>query len=193
MLIPKVIFKYSWIYDQKFKKCVKTRNYPSTKKIMNYIKKLEKIWSKIDKEILRELSKASRLKWKSKFIYCYVVGKCVPFSDPLTLPVYKNLDCFIDALIHELIHQLFVQNSEETKRSWRYIYKKYSNESFTTQIHIPLHAFHSHIYLKFFDEERLKQDIKRVKKLKDYRKSWEIVEREGYGKIINEFVKRVRL
>jgi hypothetical protein len=56
-----------------------------------------------------------------------------------------------------------------------------------------LHAFHSHIYLKFFDEERLKQDIKRVKKLKDYRKSWEIVEREGYEKIINEFVKRVRL
>jgi hypothetical protein len=65
---------------------------------MNYIKKVEKIWSKIDKEILRELSRVSRLKWKSKFIYCYVVGKCVPFSDPLTLPVYKNLDCFIDTL-----------------------------------------------------------------------------------------------
>lgn len=61
MLISKVIFKYSWIYDQKFKKSVKTRNYPSTKKIMNYIKKVEKIWSKIDKEILRELSRVSRL------------------------------------------------------------------------------------------------------------------------------------
>jgi hypothetical protein len=58
---------------------------PSMKQIQNYIKKVEKLWRKHEKKILEELSKISGLKWKSKIIYCYVVGRCIAFSDPLTL------------------------------------------------------------------------------------------------------------
>ena len=82
-MIPKIIFKYSWIYDQNWKEWIKvykrkTGKFPSTAQILNYIKKVEKLWRKDEKKILEELSKVSRLKWKSKFIYCYIVGRCIP-------------------------------------------------------------------------------------------------------------------
>ena len=155
-MIPKIIFKYSWIYDQNWKKWIKIYKrkkgrYPSTKQILNYIEKVEKLWRKDEKKILEELSKVSGLKWRSKIIYCYVVGRCIPFSDPLTLSLYDKLDYFIDVLIHELIHQLFTQrgNMDKSKKAWNYINRKYRKESHTTRIHIPLHAIHSYIYLKF--------------------------------------------
>jgi hypothetical protein len=197
MRVPKIIFKYSWIYDQNCKEWARlakkdVKSYPSPRKILNYIKSVEKLWNKVGKKVLREISKVTSLKWKSKVIHCYVVGKCVPFSDPLTLPVYKEKDYFIDVLIHELIHQIFSQNLEETDRARKYIQRKYKNESYKTRGHIPVHAVHAHIYMKFFDAERLERDFKAANKIPDYRRSWEIVKKEGYEKIIEEFVKRVK-
>jgi hypothetical protein len=200
-MIPKIEFKYSWIYDQNWKEWIKVYKNRRIKRnlsinyILNYIKAIEKLWKKEEKRVLQELSKVSGLKWKSKSIYCYVVDNCIPFSDPLTLPVYDKKDYFIDTLIHELIHELFTQkgNIEKSKMAWNYIqHKKYNKESHTTQIHIPLHAIHSHIYLKFFGKERLNRDIKEIKFLPAYRRSWEIVQRDGYENIIKEFRKRIK-
>jgi hypothetical protein len=44
MVLPKVIFKYSRIYDEIWKERLgkKFQNYPSARKILNYIKKIEK-------------------------------------------------------------------------------------------------------------------------------------------------------
>lgn len=198
-MLPKIIFKYSWIYDklwrENFKaKRKKARKYPSQRQISNYIKKIEKLWQKEEKKVLSELSKITHLKWKSKFIYCYIVGKCIPFSDPLTIPVYKKYsDYFIDVLSHELIHNLFIQrgNLEKAKKAWQYFYRKYKKELETTKIHIPLHAIHSHIYLKFYNEKRLKRDITLISHLPAYQRSWQIVQKEGYKNIIDEFVKRL--
>jgi len=193
--IPVVIFKYSWIYDQTWKEGLigkKSKKYPSSRRILNYIKKVEKLWRKEKKRVLLELSKITHLGWKSKVIYCYVVGRCRPFSDPLTMPIYEKYpDYFIDVLTHELIHQLFIQNEKELEKSWHYIWRKYKRETDNTKIHIPLHAIHSHIYYKFFNEKRIKRDIKFISFLPDYKKSWQIVQKEYYQNIINEFVKRV--
>jgi hypothetical protein len=88
------------------------------------MKEVEKLWRRYEKKILKELSTITRLKWKSRFICCYVVSRCIPFSDPLTLPVYeKSQDYFIDTLVHELIHQLFTQNNEKLRKAWK-IYRK---------------------------------------------------------------------
>lgn len=199
-MIPKVEFRYSWIYDENWKKWIKVyknrkidRNL-SIQYIWKYIKAIKKLWGRKEKRILQELSKVSGLKWKSRSIYCYVVSNCVPFSDPLTLHIYNKKDQFIDTLIHELIHELFTQhdNIEKSKGAWNYIYKKYNNESHTTKIHIPLHAIHSYIYLKFFGKKRLKRDIEEISFLPDYKKSWKIVQRDGYKNIINEFRKRIK-
>ncbi|UZE93066.1 MAG: hypothetical protein ACKKMV_02755 [Candidatus Nealsonbacteria bacterium] len=195
---PKIVFKYSWIYDQNWKEWIKiykkkVKNYPSTRKILNYIKKIERLWRKEEKKVLQELSKITHLQWKEKSIICYVVGKCRPFSVPLTMSVYENYpeDYFIDVLIHELIHNLFYQNYKRTEKGWEYIYRKYKKESGKTKHHILLHAIHSHIYLKFYDKKRLKRDIDSLP-ISDYKRSWQIVQKEGYQNIITEFVKRIK-
>jgi len=195
MNYPKIVFKYSWIYDQIWKEVLldKKKKYPLPRKILNYIKKVEKIWRKEEKKVLTELTRITYLKWKVKSISCYIVGRCKPFSEPLTMPIYEKYpDYFIDVLTHELIHQLFIQNEKELEKSWHYIWRKYKRETNKTKIHIPLYAIHSYIYYKFFNEKRLKRDIKLISFLPDYKKSWQIVQKESYKDIINEFVKRVK-
>lgn len=196
MLLPKIIFKYSWIYNQHWKEIYnKDKNYSSEKEICGYIKKVERLWQKDEEKILRELSVISGLSWQEESIICYVVGRCIPFSDPLTIKVYKEcpLNYFVDVLIHELIHQLFTQgeNMKKSKKAWRYFHQKYKREEFNAIIHIPVHAMHSHIILKYFGEKQLKEEIKSLSHLPDYKKAWDIVREEGYQNIIKEFNKRV--
>jgi len=194
MLIPKIIFKYSWVYDEIWKNKFGADGYPSSKQILSYIKRAERLWRKDENKVLTELSKISGLQWKSKFISCYVVGWCVPFSDPMTLPIYKYIDYFVDFLIHELIHNLFTQkgNLDKSKKSWGYFYRKYNKETETTIIHVPLYAIHSRIYLKFYNKKRLNKDMKLMKYLPDYKRAWDIVQKEGYNEIIKEFTKRIK-
>ena len=48
----------------------------------------------------------------------------IPFSDPLTLPAYRDMRYFCNTLIHELIHQLFEQgnNMARCKKAWEFIF-----------------------------------------------------------------------
>src|SRR3989344_1522923 len=151
---------------------------------IDFFKKINGIkeeWKKYEKDILNEISKLTNLKWKETNIKCYVVTNSIPFSEPLTIPAYKKIDLFIDVLIHELIHSILNRNNYRlSKEAWDYIFDKYKNESLSTKLHIPLHAIHSHIYLKFFNRERMIRDIKKIRKHSngDYKRSWEIVQKE---------------
>ena len=202
-MIPEIEFRYSNIYDDSYRNYLwvqkrlkkEKRKYPSHREILNYIKKIEEVWDKIEKNVLKELSNISGLKWKEKKIICYVVGYANPFSDPLTIPIYiKDYDYFIDILIHELIHQIFTQegNLDKSKKSWNYLFKKYKKETWNTKIHIPLHAIHSQIYLKFFNKNRMQKDISYVSGFKDYKRSWEIVLKETPDKIIKDFKRIIK-
>jgi hypothetical protein len=153
--------------------------------------KIRNEWKKHERKILNEISRLTNLKWQESKVKCYLVTRTIPFSEPLTIPVYKEIDRFIDVLIHELIHQIFMQgkNYELSKEAWEYFLGKYKDESWRTKIHIPLHAIHSHIYLKFFSEERMQRDIDAVREFdnESYNRSWEIVQKEGYENLIKEF------
>jgi len=201
--IPEIEFRYSWIYDEQYRSDIKiirelkklNMKYPSYKTISNYMKKIESSWKHKRELILKELSNISGLDWKDDKIICYVVGYGIPFSDPLTIPVYKNdIDYGIYVLTHELIHQLFIQvgNMEKSKKSWSYIWNKYKEQSVTTKIHIPLHAIQSYLYRKNFGEKLIKKDKMRMKKRIDYSNSWKIVEMEGCENIIKEFRRRIK-
>lgn len=193
---PKVIFKYSSVYDRRCREDwlrKDKKGYPSKRKILNYIKKVEKLWRKKEKEILKEISKITKLKWREKSINCYLVGRVRPFSLPLTMPIFeRKANDFIDVLTHELIHNIFTQNQKYLKKSWNFFNRKYKKESQVTRIHILVHAVHSHIYMEFFGEKRLKRNIKRLVFRQDYKRAWDIVQKQGYHNIINEFVKMVK-
>ena len=122
-MVPKIIFIYSRVYDGflkiRFRKTKKFK-FPlekTKKRILNYINKIENTWRKNEREILKEISRVTKLPWRRRVIHCYVVEKLnFAFSDPLTLPVQRKTNRFIDFLIHELIHIIFA-NKENFKKS----------------------------------------------------------------------------
>lgn len=199
MILPKILFRYSWPYDDSYRNSPriqkflekKGEKYPSQNKIESYIKRAEPIYRKQEKRILNVLSKISGLEWKAKEIKCYVIGMGRPFSDPLTLHICKNYNDFIDTLTHELIHQLQMQNIRNMKKWWRYVNKKYKKEPQLTKNHILLHAIHAKLISTFYGENNLEKRLQ-IPPHGEYKRSWEIVQREGYKKIIYEFKKRLK-
>jgi len=190
-MVPKIEFRYSWIYDQFCKSEAKTKNYPTSAKIEKYMRTVEPLWRKEEKKILTEMSRVTGITWEEKNIICYFVGEHIPFSDPLTIPATRKKERFVDILTHEMIHILFRQNKANDKViAW--ISKTYPEEADRTKLHVPIHAIHKHILLKFFGQKRLDAEIKSLKHLKDYRRSWEIVQEEGYENIIKRFRQEIQ-
>jgi len=159
--------------------------YPSDRKIEKYIKEAEKEWRKIENKILQSLSEITRIKWKEKEVFCYVIGRGVPISDPLTMEIYeKRIDWFIDVMIHELIHRLFCQ--EDNLKKFYKLGEKYKKDIHTT-VHIVLNAIHKEVYLKFFNKKRLLREIKIFSNYPEYKEAWDFVEKNDYKKIIKDF------
>ncbi|MGV8171124.1 MAG: hypothetical protein ACP5OA_00350 [Candidatus Woesearchaeota archaeon] len=196
MKTPKIIFRYSEIYDKRWKVHFKNESYPTGEEITRYTKDIETIWERKEKEILEEMSNITGLDWYDETIICYIVGICRPFSDPLTIGIYfqkyRDKEDFIDVLVHELIHQLFTQkdNFIAVKRYIDELRKQHKGLSETALLHIPLHAIHQHIYNDLFDVDRLQRDKELSKQSIDYDKSWEEVEKQGYKNIIKELKKK---
>lgn len=195
-MIPQLEMRYSYIYDNGYrnspsiKKYLKkiNKSYPSREQIMIFIKKLNKEWKKHNIKILKSIEKTTDLKWREKKIICYVIGAGRAISDPLTIGVYKKTDKTIDVLTHELIHQIQIQTeNKKWNKWWNYLRKKYKKESITTKAHIFLSAVHKEIYLDLFSNKRLQRDIKECNKFPDYKRAWDIVEKEGNKNIIKKF------
>jgi len=195
-MIPKVEFRYSYIYDEVYKnsseikKFLKKTNkkYPSREETIGFRNRFEVFWRGEERKILRKILEVTGLNWKEKRIICYVVGVCRPMSDPMTIRVFHDMEYAVDMITHELIHNLQINIEDNKWKKWqRYIDSKYSDVSDTTKAHIFLNAVHKKIYLELFDKERLRRDLYESNKALDYKNSWKIVEKEGYESIIRKF------
>ncbi len=184
-MLPKIQFTRSWIYDEHLvRKEIGKR--PSEKFLISQIIKVEKLWRKREKAILTEISKAVGLPWNEKQINIYATWGSGWFSKPLTLSMQKEPEWLFHTMTHELIHRIWSENNNWDKISprWDKLMDKYKKETINTRIHIPVHAVHKHIFLKFFGQKTLAKEIADMKKYKDYSRSWKIVERDGYKDII---------
>jgi len=173
-MTPKIIFRYSWIYDKHYREHSKG-SYPSVRRILKYIKEIERKLREVKNKVLKEIMKLTKIKWKEKEIICYIIGKGVAFSDPLTIRIYKDKNYFIDTLIHELIHRNFMQDMDKTEKLMKPINKKYKKENWNVRIHVLLDQIHKKIYDKFGWRKRMEKEIKYISKLKDYKRAWELV------------------
>ena len=165
---------------------------PNEADILEYIKKLENAWSNVGENILSALNEITGLSWYEENVVCYVVGKHIPFSDPLTIPVYAlhPIDYAIDVVTHELIHRLLLQpkNIDDTEAKWSKLYEEMDGQSENVIDHVRVHAVHELLYLKLFDEGRLARDKAEVAKLAEYKQAWDIVEERGAQDIVSQFV-----
>lgn len=194
-MIPKVTFHYSSVYDRTWQGWLqrelkdKGLTFPSKEEIEHYIEKIEPVWRSVEQEVLSEMSSVTGLSWRDAEIRCYMVGRCRPISDPLTMRVVDSEEVFVRFLIHELIHQNLTQGDPHRKSRlyWGEINKKYGSESLVTKIHIPVHAFLKHLLLKFYNQAWVDADIKFCDKYPEYKRAWEIVEAEGYKEVIENF------
>jgi len=186
--IPEVIFRRSWLYDQALAR-KRSFKMPSDDVLKSQVKKLEEVWEKDGGKILKEIAKVTKSPWHEKEIVCYVTSGVIPYSDPLTL----NLSSGVDTLTHELIHRILSEpeNKKRLQGNWRKLMAKYEKEPPKTKTHIVVHAIHAAILLGLYGEKRLKKTKAAIQEPR-YIRSWEIVDRDGYGYILKELTKSLR-
>ena len=112
-------------------------------------KELEKEWKKIEKRVFTKIEKYSKIKWKYKKFYCYLVRdgfRGMSIYDPLTIKVEKNVRDTIKSLIHELIHlNLYTKDFSKLKP------KGYSPTIF---YHIPLYLIYNRVLRELFPKDK---------------------------------------
>jgi hypothetical protein len=193
----KLEFRWSFIYEE--------QHHPGEfdfqkieKETKDFINSLEKDWKPIEKEVLNYIEEITKLKFKSDKINCYVIHTStkLPISDPLTIAIsFKTGEetftlekkRFLDMMIHELIHNILIENEEETDNYFKELFSGMYDENWNVSIHVLVHAIHKKIFDKFFDKERIEEELETSSYFPDYKKAWEIVEKEGEDKIIEKF------
>jgi hypothetical protein len=195
--VPHIHFAYSRVYEE----ILEQKNLSRRERVSRYLKarayiaKLEKLWRPIEGKVFSLMSDTAGIAWQEDHVICYAVHDTVPFADPLTVPMKgRTPDYFIDTMVHELLHRLLGSpDQSHIKHAWEWAFGRWRKESFTTQVHIPLYAIHALIYLKLFGEDRLRRDMKKISKVYNYRRAWDIVLDEGPELLVAEWKRRVML
>lgn len=198
MHYPSVTFRYSRIFDSRWRSLPKLRvvtdgrspgGYPTAEAVQTFIGRVTPLWKAEERLIFREISAATGLRWPTGEIACYVVGRVKAFSDPLTVPVRRDPMTFVDTLTHELIHRLFmsVANQQHLGQAWKYMGRRYPSETSLTRRHILLYAVHNHVFISLYGKQRLSREIRQVQQegALEYIRAWEVVRDDGYLAILD--------
>ena len=188
--IPKIEFRYSWIYNQENKARFTDPLYPPADKIREYIEEVKEAWKPKQKTLLNAIAKNSGLPWREDAIVCYVVGRGVPMSDPLTMPLYENnRDLFIEKFVHELIERILMhpRNLEVKQDFWEAMFRAFSADGVKVSYRVPVDAIYSEIHAKYFKLSKAYTDESLMTRNLDYRRAWELVNELGHKKIIEQF------
>lgn len=168
----------------------------SYEEIEEIVKAYQQAWNPLESKVLTGMCSVLGLDFRKNIIDVHIAPWFSAFSDPLIIGIMNKPDVFIDTLTHELLHCLLTDNVQ-TKydrntrlKHWESLFGK--DHSFSTLIHIPVHAVHKHIYLDVLnDPERYNRDVKNNKKHNalDYIKAWEYVDSNDYMQIIDKLKK----
>lgn len=151
-------------------------------------------WAKYESKILPAICQELSLEFHKPVIDVSLAPWIRAMSDPLIMSFNKYPNQFVDALTHELVHVLLTDNNKFTffddgaeplDERWKKLFGE--EHSFTTLVHIPVHAVLKYVYLDVLDEpNRLERDIDDNKKTPGYKEAWQYVEDNDYKQIINK-------
>lgn len=197
MMIPRITFRYSWIYDKHAREGARSRQVKriaSIGTVQRFRERLERAWRSHERDVLHAIARATGLPWGEREIMVYVQSCGMNFSDPLTIRYHRSLIEGVDVLTHELIHRNASYSSRQraSDRAWRVMMRRYRGEAEIARIHVPILAVHAFVFRSCFTEARLQEEIRRAQPWEDYRRAWKIVQEEGAEEILTRFRALVR-
>ncbi len=185
-MIPQLVFRHSWVYEMHLKRPKGSRAV-SPKVLRQRIVNYEQLWREIGSKILRELERVTSLRWQEREIICYIITTDTPraFSDPLTLPAWRNMKFFVNTLTHELIHRLLTYGAPQRllSQNWQTLMRRYRKYPRLVRTHIVVHAIHALVLKRLFDEKTLREEI-RSRKNPSYVLAWKVAQGEGYENVV---------
>ncbi len=200
--LPEIIIKYNRFLDPIFifycqnNPDLKSRGWndwspPPIDEVLRKVDLYEKEWKKNEELILSSIVNITGLSFHRNAIEVHIVsGNPRQFSYPVVIKSGFQPSEFVDVLTHELIHRLLTVNSLK----WTDIVdQEYLTENDLVKNHILLHAILKYIFLDVLKEPKkldLNLERSRGHGLNDYTRAWEIVDKEGYKKIIERFKSR---
>lgn len=192
MMIPKITFRYSWIYDghaREYARSQKVKHIVSIATVQRFRERLERAWRPHERDVLHAIARVTGLPWGEREIMIYVRCRGRDFSDPLSIRYHRSLIGGVDVLTHELIHRnvAYTSHQQAMRRARNVLARRHRGESESTRIHILIHAVHAVVFRRCFSEARLRNEIRHMQSFEDYRRAWEIVQEEGAEEILIRF------
>ena len=114
----KITFRYSQPYDEMLSvmmgKQIDDNGVAAAKE---FVKKLEMLWKKEGKKMLRKIEHVSGLTFRKK-IEGYIVQRMLfeSISHPFTLRMHRDVEKMRGILVHELLHILLVQHGDAASK-----------------------------------------------------------------------------
>ena len=159
------------------------------------IRAYDAAWKPYKSRILDGLHSITGLEFFQNTIDVFIVSSLRGgFSVPMVISAQKEPDLFIDILSHELIHRLLTDNTASGEYNWREAQQKIFPDITEPKVinHIFVHAILKSLYLDVLEEpSRLMRDIARCERFADYKRAWEIVERNDYRTIIENLRREI--
>jgi len=201
--IPKLNFEYG-IFDMY---CHPDEEKPITsemqKELTDRIPQFQRLWNSQGEENLRATVNLFKLNFnrKEEVATLILCPWFPPMSSPLMIRMRDFLKSstkdpkpefyFVALTFHELLHQYLDSNFDQflTERKSP-LFKKYAKEVDGVLVHMHLLAILKSVYLSQKKQNELQKIIEWDSKIPGpvYKRSWEIVNLEGYEKLINELM-----
>jgi len=111
-----IVFRYSRPYDEMLGMMM-GKQIADSFAAKEFLQQLEALWKKEGDSILREIERASGLKFREK-LDCYVVQQMLfeAISHPFTVRMHRHVEKMRGILVHELMHILLVQHGAAASR-----------------------------------------------------------------------------
>jgi hypothetical protein len=186
--LPRIEFRYSWVYDHENKLRYTDPLYPSGDNIRDYIEEVSQNWKSRQRTILNSITRTSGLPWQEDLILCYLVGRGLPLSDPLTMPLYEGQpETFLEKMTYQLVERMVMhpRNLKSQSGFWEAMFRSMSEDGVKVSYMVPVNAIFRELQSRYFQTQDPSKSL--LTKNMDFRRSWEIVDSLGHSTIIERF------